>query len=291
MGRRVSASQLKSMIRQAEAKQKKAIDDYNRAVRKHNREVNRAIENYNRAVRSHNAKVRANRQRLRTELARLKSGATRSTPIRSSSYVLYETFTRVELRVEASRPSEWQDRFLDLSERETANSVAVVNALNGLATADDQEEFARLTDTVITDELRVVSPDLDERWRGALFAMDPRNPDAARHFCTSAREVFTRFLELHAPDADVLSAFPTCDRAPDGRPTRRTRIRLLLTRHGMAAAEYEDFVDQDVENILDLFHVLNDGTHGSAGRYSLTQLGAVKRRVEHGVVFLANLVS
>jgi hypothetical protein len=120
--------------------------------------------------------------------------------------------------------------------------------------------------------------------------MDPKNPDAARHFCTSAREVFTRRLELQAPDQDVFQALPGCDTTRDGRPTRRSRIKLLLTRQGMQLEEFEDFVDQDVENVLELFQVFNDGTHGSAGKYSLPQLRAVKRRVEHGIQFLTSLV-
>ena len=30
-----------------------------------------------------------------------------------------------------------------------------------------------------------------------------------------------------------------------------------------------DFADEDINNILELFHVLSDGTHGAAGRYEL----------------------
>lgn len=199
-------------------------------------------------------------------------------------------FTRVEVRYEARSRSDQEYRFLDLSERETANSVEVLNALDGRAEGAEEQSEGRLSDTVVGEELRGVSPELDQRWRGALFALHPRNPDAARHFCTSAREVFTKFLELKAPDSEVLKAFPSCDRAPDGRPTRRMRIRLMLTRKSMGASEYEDFVAHDVENIIELFKVFNDGTHGTAGKYSFVQLRAVKKRVEDGILFLASLV-
>jgi hypothetical protein len=103
--------------------------------------------------------------------------------------------------------------------------------------------------------------------------------------------VFTSFLELNAPDDEVLRAFPECDMAPDGRPTRRTRIRTLLARQSMMEEEFEEFVDKDVENVIDLFRAFNDGTHGTAGKYSFGQLKAMKTRVEEGILFLANLVA
>ena len=52
------------MLRQAEQKQRQAVNDYNRKVRAHNQKVHQAVDNYNREVRAYNARVRANRQRL-----------------------------------------------------------------------------------------------------------------------------------------------------------------------------------------------------------------------------------
>lgn len=291
MAGRISVSQLKSKVRQAQAKQKKAIDDYYRAAREDNPKAKRAVGNNNQVVTTHNANVRANRQRLAREISRLGNtiSPARLSRIRSSSEVLYHTFTRVEVRAELAAQSEHGDRFLDLSERETVNSLAVLNALTGQDSEPGEEGSGDLGDTAVTDELQTISPDLDKGWRGALYALDPSNPDAARHFCTSAREVFTRFLDLCAPDADVLTATPASARTSDGRPTRRERIKLLLARQKMSALEFEEFVEQDVENILDLFRVFDDGTDGSAGRLSLHQLRSVKKRVEDGILFLASL--
>src|SRR5690606_20761285 len=121
----------------------------------------------------------------------------------------------------------------DLAEGETANSVAVLNALVGQPdTADQPEEADSLTSTVISGELAEISPDLDKRWRGALYSLSPRNPDAARHFCTSSREILTSILETSAPDEEVLSANPNADLTHDNRVTRRARIRHCLERRG-----------------------------------------------------------
>ncbi|WP_226954846.1 pPIWI-associating nuclease domain-containing protein [Mesopusillimonas faecipullorum] len=47
------------------------------------------------------------------------------------------------------------------------------------------------------------------------------------------------------------------------------------------------FVEQDIEDILRLFHVFNEATHGAAGKHGLTKLQHVRTRVENGIIFLA----
>ena len=45
----------------------------------------------------------------------------------------------------------------------------------------------------------------------------------------------------------------------------------------MEAESLEQFVEDDVENILQLFNVFNKGTHGASGTFDLPQLGAVRK--------------
>ena len=49
------------------------------------------------------------------------------------------------------------------------------------------------------------------------------------------------------------------------------------------------FAEADITNILELFHVLSDGTHGAAGRYEFQKLMQVKKRVEQGINFLCEV--
>lgn len=97
-------------------------------------------------------------------------------------------------------------------------SVAALNALLAEPKTEPalDDEIAVLRATVICDELKMFSPDLDSRWRGALFSLHPDNPAASRHFCTSAREMLSAFLESVAPDGDVLAADPDCAKTPQG---------------------------------------------------------------------------
>lgn len=293
MARRINLSQLRSKLRQAEAKQKRAIDDYNRKVRQHNQKVRqdqqklkRAIDDYNRAARKHNATVRRNRHRLASAVQQLRTGGSPSwSGVRASATSLHESFERVD-RVAGSRRKA-ADRFVGLSEREATNSAELVNALEsdiGIGASEDS-----LRESAIEDELLSVSADLDSRWRGALFALDPRNPDAARHFCASAREIFTVMLNRYAPNDRVAAETPRCAFTEQGEPTRRAKITWLLSRKGLGEEAFAEFVEKDMGDVLGLFRTFNDGTHGSAGRFTLTQLAAIKRRVEDGILFLADL--
>lgn len=283
MARRVSTSQLRSKLRQIQQKQRQAINNYNQAVNKYNREV-----------RSYNARVCANRQRLQSELNRLNRQRTTTRYVIHTTYTtsvqtLHQTYSRMEREAEIQQWDPMYYRVLDLSEREAANSLEVTNRL--LGTDPYSEEYDEdLQDAALTNQLREISEDLDSRWKGAVFALNPRNPDAARHFCTSAREIFTQILEIKAPDSEVINLLPKCDLTPQGNPTRRSKIKYLLHRRGMTEDSLEDFVEQDMDNIVKLFGVFNDGTHGSAGTYDLHQLNAIKKRVENGIVFLAEIV-
>ncbi len=302
MPRRVTPSQLRSMIRQGEVKQRQAVRRYNAEARKHNASVKRAVDEhnanvrrarrevneYNRKARAHNARVRADRRRLQTELARLERqrSATRYVSAQSSTAALHTAFRRVDLAAESELWGAEGNALVDLAEAETANSAAATNAL--LAPAADAVPPSE--GTVLTDELLVLSEDLHQRWQGALFSINERNPDAARHFCTSSREIITKVIDLNAPNQAVLAALPKCRRTENGSPIRREKITYLLGRSDANYASLGDFIDTDVDDVLQLFRVFNDSAHGRAGALDLAALRALKGRVEGAIRFLSAVV-
>ncbi|MBX3056497.1 MAG: hypothetical protein KF770_08500, partial [Anaerolineae bacterium] len=151
MPRKISSSQLRSKLRQAENKRKQAINKYNRAVRE-----------YNQAVRSYNSRARANRQRLNSELAKLRrlstkqSTSTRHVLFRSSAYRLHEVYVNLEEELGNESLGPQYDEILDLSERENANSLEILNVL--LSDNDTVVEASNpLGNTVITNELGIIS--------------------------------------------------------------------------------------------------------------------------------------
>lgn len=289
MPRRMTLSQIRSAMRQEQNKQKQAIDKYNREVRKHNQKVKQAVNKHNNEVRKHNARVRANRQKIASELTKLQSTSTvRYQVIRTSAVSLNSYYEKLDADESSLENLNYGNNFLDLSERENANSLALSNALESQS-EESSIDPSDLLRTEVDGMLQQLSPDLSNRWKGALFSLNPQNPDAARHFCTSAREVFIQILDVNAPDEKVLAHNPDCDKTTNGQPIRKEKIRYLLNRHGLLTEEAVDFVDEDVRNVLSLFRVFNDGTHGSSGKFGIDKLMSIKTRVEDGIAYLFSI--
>lgn len=289
MARRINLSQFKNLARKIEREQKKAVSDYNREVRKYNRDVKKAINDYKRDVRTYNSKVRANRQKIQRELNRLKSTTVsqRYTVYVRSVYSFNETYERIDTNWSQAQLTPAQQEMLQYFEQETLNSLSLMNLLQGNETNQIYDSDDLQNSNI--EDLITISSDLDKRWKGALYALNPLNPDAARHFCTSAREILNQIIETSAPDDLVFEAQPNCNTTQRGNPTRRSKIKYLLARKDMADETVEEFIEQDIQNIHELFRIFNDGTHGSAGKFELPKLKAIKKRVEDGIQFLIQI--
>lgn len=287
--RRMSPSQARAQIRRAQSQLRQAESKLKSASRHLDREVDR----FNREVRAYNARQRSNQARLQRELRRLNSTTTTSRTTRVVTYrqsvaTVQQSFARLE-----SSPPAWIDAELfDMSEGEAANSAAALNAL--LAEPEDTdpaaEEIAQLQGTRLAGELAAIEPDFESRWKGALFALHPSNPDAARHFCTSARELLDGILVRFASDALVLADDAECPKTDQGDVSRRARVRYILRSKGISDDAFEGFVDTDIDDVVALFREFNDGTHGKAGKFGLSQLAALKVRVEDSLLFVHRII-
>jgi hypothetical protein len=292
MVRRISPSQFRSQLQQAENRRRQEIE---RQVRNYNQNLNRVkqaiVDNVKREARAHNARVEANRRRILSALTRLQNrpNAPGYGSFKVSVNVLHSSYVRLEERFQYNDLSPYESELLDLSQQEAANSVEIATSLldpTGITATHGASDL----ENKLHSELIVIAPDLDSRWRGALFALNPQNPDAARHFCSSTREIFTQVLDIGAPDPEVTRALPTCKKTDEGKPTRRAKIEYCLQRNGIAVDAMTDFVDDDIQNIIDLFKMLNTGTHGSAGVFDVPALRGIKKRAEDGIIFLSKIV-
>jgi hypothetical protein len=297
MARRISLSSYRSKLNQITNKLKQQARKIDQNRRERVRKINTAINNYNAAVRTHNSRIRANQQRLKNELARLhsRSSTQRVVTYRTSVVRLTESYDRLNATAQTRPLSSEENYFYDLSEREAANSVSLLNALEeDQESSDDSADASALQATGITDEISSLSEDLDSRWRGALFSLNPKNPEAARHFCTSVREVFTGIIELSAPDDEVMEAIPYCELVdtPQGKKvSRRAKMAYRLRAKGVVNTELEAFADENISNVLTLFKELNGGTHGLSGALSLMALLEIKKRAEDCLVFLCGIAA
>lgn len=258
---------------------RRVIENHNRQVRQENRNAQAAVARYNQAVRAHNASIERDRQARLTSLRSTPS--TRYVDVRDSTFDLSTQYDAVRDGPESAVYAD----LVTLSEREADNSTRVAEALLADEPAPPP---AQPDDNGVLDYLAGFSNDLCDRWRGALFALNPHNPDAGRHFCTSAREIFTDILERSAPNEMVVEADPSCERMPNSTaPSRRSKLRFLLARKGADNPQMVGFVEKDIDDVLRLFRVFNEATHGSAGRHGFTKLQTIRQRVEGGIMFLA----
>ncbi len=283
MAKKINISQLKSQLRQIENKQKQAVRDYNRAANNYNRNLKQAVNDYNAFVRKYNSNVRRSQQIIQSELRKLNSSSV-STGYTTSARVMqqqYEAIGRVYYEGAPVTPE--QENILDLVAHEKANSLITENYIDG-----DNVPAELPEDIEIGNKLASVSDDLNNRWKGAVFALNPNNPDATRHFCTSTREIFTEFLELKAPDALVFEHNPNCAKTDRGNATRKEKIKYMMRNLNLDDS-VASFADADIKNILELNQLLSGGTHGPAGKFTFAKLLQVKKRVEQGINFLCEI--
>ena len=292
MARKMSISQIKSKMRQIENQYNQQVRKANQAIDQYNRNVKRSVDEYNRAVRQHNAKVMQNRTRIQSELRRLNSASSirTTTTYRTSVTNVHAAYQNVAGSYDTMEyGTPFQEYVYAGIEQENANNLAAANVI--LDNVEPTAPEYSLQDTQIMNHLSSISADLDNRWKGALFSLSPHNPDATRHFCTSAREIFTTIFDTNATDDAVFALMPDCDKTDRGNATRRSKIKYFLQRKGLSDVNVEKFIDSDINNILELFHTLSTGTHGEAGAYSINQLAAIKTRVEDGLIFLCDIAS
>lgn len=283
MAKKFNASQFRSKLNQLQSQQRNAINQYNQKVREYDRKVTNSVNQYNQAVRQHNARVKANRQRLNSAISRLNSQTnSRNSITTSSSYRVFQSYQQLDNRYESGYLNESYGDWVDLAEREAANSAELSNSLQ--EPLDSTQSTGPTITSTITCELQGISEDLDNRWKGAIFSLSPHNPDAARHFCTSSREVIIKLIDLKASDEVVLGNYPSIKFAENGKPSRRSKIEYLL--HLNQRDALVDFTESNINDVMNLFRDFNDGTHGSAGRYSYDQLLKLKTRVEDSILYL-----
>ena len=272
-----NASHFKSQIRQAQHKAERQMkSELNRVARKFENDLNREM-------RSYNSKVRHNQQIITRELNKLQSHSTVRSTYTISLDVMQRHYTTIGSVYQEGVLTPQQKYILDLVEQEQANGLITANAVE-----NDDFPSENTDDVEIGNKLLDVSADLNNRWKGAVYALSPQNPDASRHFCTSAREIFTEFIELKAPDEMVFRYNPNCEKTDRGNATRKEKIKYMMRSVDMDESVIA-FAEADITNILDLFRILNDGTHGAAGRYEYQKLLQVKKRVEQGIYFLCEI--
>ncbi|MHB8118516.1 MAG: pPIWI-associating nuclease domain-containing protein [Methanothrix sp.] len=122
----------------------------------------------------------------------------------------------------------------ELAARELFTATTLVKSIfvgEELNEYDETEIIKEKISIETNDKLHLLllklDPELVNLWLGAKEAISSDNPDNARHFNVSLRELFTHVLHKLAPDKEIKSWSANPDDFKDGRPTRDARLRYI----------------------------------------------------------------
>lgn len=281
MVKTINMSQYKSKMRQIQNKTERELRQIQRNTeRKMKSQITKIVNESKREVRKNQQKIQSELNKL-NRLTKTSSYTISVSDLNSLYEGVNESYSKLNLTQE-------EKQIYNYIEQENLNNLIVANAIINPELLDNVD--TELQDNGIGEKLKKLSLDLNNRWMGALFSLNPNNPDATRHFCTSTREIFTDIFDKYALDCDVFDVFPDCDKTERGNATRKSKIKYFLFKKGIDIKNVDEFIDKDIDNILKLYHTLSNGTHGEAGKYNIIQLKAIKKRVEDGINFLCSIV-
>jgi Predicted pPIWI-associating nuclease len=188
----------------------------------------------------------------------------------------------------------------ELPALELLNSVEVIESVSIVDLNTDIEDEIEVEKQSIKNEfiaerkeiesllITIGSHDLIPMWQGAQAALNSiDNPDYARHCAVSLREFFTQIIHRLSPDEDIKkwTEDPHC--FDKGRPTRKAR--LLFICRSINYNIFSDFIEKDVEAILEFVKLFQRGTHQVTIPFTHKQLLALKARVESAINFLIEI--
>lgn len=135
--------------------------------------------------------------------------------------------------------------------------------------------------------LALIDPELIRLLRGARKALASDNPDRVRHTITSFRELLTQVLHRLAPDDDVKNWSTSAKDLDKGRPTRRARLMYIC--RSINCPPFSEYVQKDVDIMLEVVELLQRGTHQVTIPYTEKQLLALKVTLENGIRYLIEI--
>jgi len=128
--------------------------------------------------------------------------------------------------------------------------------------------------------LPIIHSNLFRVWQGAIEALRSNNPDKARHFAVSMRELFREVMHRLAPNDAVheWSTNPTTDFDDQGNPTRGGRIRYIF--RNVSQAPLSEFAKQNIRTVLTFVDALQPETHLIESRLDEKQSLALRNYAE-----------
>lgn len=143
----------------------------------------------------------------------------------------------------------------------TATQAAAVFSLPAADYPATGDEIETILDEAVDDfesRLGSLHQGLVEAYKGGIDALNAGGRDWRRHVMVSFRELSTHVLHLLAPDEKLIPSAAPGD-LHNGKPTRRARLNFIF--NDVAGPAIAKFYEADMKAAIELFDLLNDGTH------------------------------
>ncbi|ARV57399.1 hypothetical protein BZZ01_01035 [Nostocales cyanobacterium HT-58-2] len=151
-----------------------------------------------------------------------------------------------------------------------------------------EEDIQQETESILEKLLRDLNAELLIPLHGAWQSLESTNPDKVRHFATSLRELFTHVLHTLSPDEKIKAWSNSSKHYDDrGKPTRRAR--LLYICHSLNHEPFSDFIEKDIDAVLEFLKLFQRGTHEIIPKYTDFQLKMMLIRMESVLRFLLEI--
>lgn len=126
------------------------------------------------------------------------------------------------------------------------------------------------------DRLSLLEPAFVEMYRGGIAAMEAGGPDWRRQSMASFRELMTHLLHTLAPNVEV-EPWAKPHHFDKGKLTRKARLEYVF--ESVAGGEFTGFFKADVKASIELFDLLNNGTHRLTSKATPKQLRYLRGRI------------
>lgn len=150
-----------------------------------------------------------------------------------------------------------------------------------------EKNIQQENESILEELLGRLNVELIVLLHGARQSLESTNPDKVRHFATSLRELFTHVLHTLSPDDKVKSWSNSPKHYDRGRPTRRAR--LLYVCRTLNHDPFSDFLEKDIDAVLEFLQLFQRGTHEIIPNYTYFQLKMMLVRMESALRFLLEI--
>ncbi|MFA5340007.1 MAG: hypothetical protein WC317_07685 [Candidatus Omnitrophota bacterium] len=205
---------------------------------------------------------------------------------------LSETYKSIYDTINIGRPYSFNPIAITVPSVELYSTVKLPEFITKVKEELPEEKAIQFEISNKSEKLESLLEEIDEGlltpYYGMIETLSTKNADRTRHFCSSARELFTHVLHSLSHDKEFFNWDKTGKYVEKGKPTRAGRIQYIC-KNIKSSTEFADFIGKDIKSKLAFLDVMQKGTHELNSDFDITQLKAIKIILECTLVSMIEI--